>query len=283
MAEQMLDTNISRKANKGFTLVELFVVLVILAILAAILVPVLLGYIDKARQSSAIEECHMCVVAAQSVATEQYGKNSTFINSADSDQISEISKLADSEGKINSVDYIANDTQVSKLVYTATNGFVVTYTYTAGDISGKYTFGSKTADDVYQKENLSEKNASRTAVLNNLRAINSDVVEVLGDDWSTTFVDGQHFDLISGQTSVKLQKKDGSYIFKDFSTYCREFIDFYGNATKFTVKMDNGKLFFKIKGSCNSGIAGNAAATTRDITFTIDGKITGVDKITSFS
>ena len=35
--------------NKGFTLVELIVVLVILAILAAILVPALLGYIDKAR------------------------------------------------------------------------------------------------------------------------------------------------------------------------------------------------------------------------------------------
>ena len=38
-----------RKDNKGFTLVELIVVLVILAILAAILVPALLGYIDKAK------------------------------------------------------------------------------------------------------------------------------------------------------------------------------------------------------------------------------------------
>ena len=36
--------------NKGFTLVELIVVLVILAILAAILVPALLGYIDRARE-----------------------------------------------------------------------------------------------------------------------------------------------------------------------------------------------------------------------------------------
>jgi len=38
-----------KKNNKGFTLVELIVVLVILAILAAILVPTLLGWIDKAR------------------------------------------------------------------------------------------------------------------------------------------------------------------------------------------------------------------------------------------
>ena len=38
--------------NKGFTLVELIVVLVILAILAAILVPALLGYIDRETVSS---------------------------------------------------------------------------------------------------------------------------------------------------------------------------------------------------------------------------------------
>ena len=38
-----------KKNNKGFTLVELIVVLVILAILAAILVPTLLGYIERAR------------------------------------------------------------------------------------------------------------------------------------------------------------------------------------------------------------------------------------------
>ena len=37
------------KDKKGFTLVELIVVLVILAILAALLVPALTGYIDKAR------------------------------------------------------------------------------------------------------------------------------------------------------------------------------------------------------------------------------------------
>ncbi|MBQ1326631.1 MAG: type II secretion system protein, partial [Eubacterium sp.] len=39
-----------KKNNKGFTLVELIVVLVILAILAAVLVPALLGYIDKAKK-----------------------------------------------------------------------------------------------------------------------------------------------------------------------------------------------------------------------------------------
>ena len=36
--------------NKGFTLVELIVVLIIIALLVAILTPALLGYIDNARK-----------------------------------------------------------------------------------------------------------------------------------------------------------------------------------------------------------------------------------------
>lgn len=63
-----------KKNNKGFTLVELIVVLVILAILAAILVPALLGYIDKARSSQYLEEAHSIYTAAQAYETELYAK-----------------------------------------------------------------------------------------------------------------------------------------------------------------------------------------------------------------
>ena len=63
-----------KKNNKGFTLVELIVVLVILAILAAILVPALLGYIDKAREGQYAEEAHSILTAAQGYCTEQYAK-----------------------------------------------------------------------------------------------------------------------------------------------------------------------------------------------------------------
>ncbi|MDO4546064.1 MAG: prepilin-type N-terminal cleavage/methylation domain-containing protein, partial [Bacillota bacterium] len=39
-----------KKNKKGFTLVEVIVVLVILAVLAAILIPSMIGWIDKANK-----------------------------------------------------------------------------------------------------------------------------------------------------------------------------------------------------------------------------------------
>ena len=62
------------KNKKGFTLVELIVVLVILAILAALLVPALTGYIDKAKEKKLVAETRMVVTAVQTVVSEAYGQ-----------------------------------------------------------------------------------------------------------------------------------------------------------------------------------------------------------------
>lgn len=60
--------------NKGFTLVELIVVLVILAILAAILVPTLLGYIDRAKKEKDFSTAQTIRVAYQSAIADAYAK-----------------------------------------------------------------------------------------------------------------------------------------------------------------------------------------------------------------
>ena len=63
------------KNKHGFTLVELIVVLVILAVLAALLVPALTGYIDKARKSQVIAETRMITMAVQTTMSEYYSSS----------------------------------------------------------------------------------------------------------------------------------------------------------------------------------------------------------------
>jgi len=62
-----------RKEKKGFTLVEIIVVLVILAILAAFTIPAMLGFVNNARKNSVLAEGHEVQLAFQSAFTEEYG------------------------------------------------------------------------------------------------------------------------------------------------------------------------------------------------------------------
>lgn len=137
MFEKMIELQQKRRSKKGgFTLVELIVVLVILAILAALLIPALTGYIDKAKQKQIIAETRQVVMAAQTLVDEAYGTTDVgatiTVGSADSDtvKIADVTKLAEVKGAINSVTVgtIGNvPNKITKVEYT-NNGKKCTFT-----------------------------------------------------------------------------------------------------------------------------------------------------------
>lgn len=103
-----------REDNKGFTLVELIVVLVILAILAAILVPALLGYIDRAKESQYELE-------AKAVLTAMQGESSRLYATAKKgDEISVASFYDTANSKLTTVgDTVQSTADVKNLVVTS--------------------------------------------------------------------------------------------------------------------------------------------------------------------
>lgn len=128
------------KEKKGFTLVELIVVLVILAILAALLIPALTGYIDKAREKSVIAETRQAVMATQTLADETYASKETgstlLASDIDTDKILKLAELT-GKGTISNV--------------TFTKGKLATLTYTQDSSNGgrvcDYADGKYTVQD----------------------------------------------------------------------------------------------------------------------------------------
>ena len=113
--------------RKGFTLVELIVVLVILSVLAAMLAPSMTGYIDKAKEKRVEAELHQAVVAAQTLADEAYalGKGYSDITRKD------IADLAELKGTLEAVSV---EEESGKVAYAAleVDGVTGYYTETGG-------------------------------------------------------------------------------------------------------------------------------------------------------
>ncbi len=108
-----------KNKKKGFTLVELIVVLAILAILAAMLVPALTGYIDKANEKKVIATARQYYVAAQTVVSEAYANDieikGIMIQKNNANDVLNIRKIDIKDNKTTSIDYLSEFEKLAEI------------------------------------------------------------------------------------------------------------------------------------------------------------------------
>jgi type IV pilus assembly protein PilA len=137
----------------GFSLIELIVVLVILAVLSAALVPTLIGYIKQTRERDARDGAAACVKAAQTIVSAAYAdpdgkyygentldfkENGDFALPSGNDTFyQEILYLSEQNGTVSDVT-VDSEIRVKTLTYTTKrNGITAEYDGSTYTIVGK--------------------------------------------------------------------------------------------------------------------------------------------------
>ncbi|WP_395150927.1 type II secretion system protein [uncultured Allofournierella sp.] len=131
----MLNKLMNLRKKKGFTLIELIVVLVIMAILAAAAIPTVMGYIENSRKAAYLANVRTVYQAGQSAIAEGLAAgNDITINAA---------------GSTNAGDITIGDTTFTARVAALTGFPAANITVTDNDTNGAAAPGADMAKDKY--------------------------------------------------------------------------------------------------------------------------------------
>lgn len=149
-----------KKNRKGFSLVELIVVLVIMAILSAALIPSLIGYISKTKEQNVQGECQQAVTAAQTVASGLYASADSSYKFTDAAGTAHTITIASGKTIVETMAAATSDVKtlaevpgtISKITVNA-QGLVTEVEYTNGGKKCTYTRADATAPGTYTNAN----------------------------------------------------------------------------------------------------------------------------------
>ena len=126
------------KNKKGFTLIELIVVMIIIAILAAFLIPSMFKYIDEAKQQSVVGEARSVYIASELVVTKAYAGSSAV----GTQTIDSTTTDPDEAEIVSSINDYANITAIGTYSVVITDNKVTSIIYTKGGVKVTFTPGA---------------------------------------------------------------------------------------------------------------------------------------------
>lgn len=106
--------------KKGFTMIEIIIVLVILAILIGAAVPSMMGFVSEARNKANFSSARTAYMAAQTVVTEYVGLGKTGWYSGNSftgDALTTFKNLMDNDAEVAKCSIVATDSGLTSLTY----------------------------------------------------------------------------------------------------------------------------------------------------------------------